>query len=55
MKKQSLVIADISCGSGILSIAAILLGGKEVYAVYNDPLAVKSTFSNRALNDINSE
>jgi ribosomal protein L11 methyltransferase len=30
-------------------------GSKKVYAVYNDPLAVKSTFSNRALNDINSE
>jgi ribosomal protein L11 methyltransferase len=54
-KKQSLVIADIGCGSGILSIGAILLGAEKVYAVDNDPLAVKSTFSNRALNDINSE
>jgi ribosomal protein L11 methyltransferase len=29
MKKQSLVIADMGCGSGILSIAAILLGAKK--------------------------
>lgn len=54
-KKDSLVIADIGCGSGILSVGAILLGAKKVYAVDNDPLAVKSTLSNRTLNDINSE
>ncbi len=51
-KREPLVIADIGCGSGILGIGAILLGAGKVYAVDNDPLAVKSTFSNRALNDI---
>ncbi|TVP61996.1 MAG: 50S ribosomal protein L11 methyltransferase [Nodularia sp. (in: Bacteria)] len=54
-KKESLVIADIGCGSGILSIGALLLGADKVYAVDNDPLAVQSTFSNRALNDVSPE
>ncbi|MEA5620692.1 50S ribosomal protein L11 methyltransferase [Cronbergia sp. UHCC 0137] len=53
--KEPPIIADIGCGSGILSIGAVLLGAMKVYAVDNDPLAVQSTFSNRALNDINSE
>lgn len=53
--QDPVVIADIGCGSGILSIGAILLGAKKIYAVDTDPLAVKSTCSNRALNDINSE
>lgn len=46
------VIADIGCGSGILSIGALLLGAKQIYAVDNDPLAVMSTESNRELNQI---
>lgn len=49
------VIADIGCGSGILSIAALLLGASQVYAVDVDPLAVQSTKSNRQLNNINPE
>ncbi|MBD2000521.1 50S ribosomal protein L11 methyltransferase [Leptolyngbya sp. FACHB-541] len=48
----SAVIADIGCGSGILSIGALLLGAKQIYAVDNDPLAVMSTESNRELNQI---
>ncbi|OUL25208.1 50S ribosomal protein L11 methyltransferase [Nostoc sp. 106C] len=51
-KNDHVVIADIGCGSGILSIGAVLLGAEKVYAVDTDPLAVQSTFSNRALNDI---
>jgi ribosomal protein L11 methyltransferase len=46
------VIADIGCGSGILSIGALLLGAKQIYAVDTDPLAVMSTESNRELNQI---
>jgi ribosomal protein L11 methyltransferase len=46
------VVADIGCGSGILSIGALLLGAKQIYAVDTDPLAVMSTESNRELNQI---
>ena len=53
--KSDAVIADIGCGSGILSIGAILLGASSVYAVDIDPLAVQSTRSNRELNRINPQ
>ncbi len=46
------VIADIGCGSGILSIGALLLGASKVYAVDTDPLAVQSTISNCELNQV---
>lgn len=49
---QEKVIADIGCGSGILSIGAVLLGLPQVYAVDVDPLAVIATRSNLALNQI---
>ncbi|MBD2301719.1 50S ribosomal protein L11 methyltransferase [Nostoc sp. FACHB-87] len=54
-EKEPVTIADIGCGSGILSVGAVLLGAEKVYAVDNDPLAVQSTFSNRALNNISPE
>ena len=49
-------ILDIGSGSGILSIAARLLGAKQVYAVDNDYLAINSTKSNFQLNfgDLNN-
>ena len=49
-------ILDIGSGSGILSVAARLLGAKEVYAVDNDYLAINSTESNFQLNfgDLNN-
>jgi len=49
-------ILDIGSGSGILSVAARLLGAKEVYAVDNDYLAINSTKSNFRLNfgDLNN-
>ena len=49
------VVADIGCGSGILSIGALLLGAEKAYAVDTDPLAVQATHSNRALNQIDEQ
>ncbi len=49
------VVADIGCGSGILSIGAMLLGASKVYAVDTDELAVQSTCSNRDLNQISPQ
>ena len=49
------IIADIGCGSGILSIGAALLGVDRIYAVDIDPLAVRSTVNNRKLNQIKGQ
>ncbi len=43
-------VLDIGSGSGILSVAARLLGAKEVCAVDNDYLAINSTNTNFQLN-----
>ena len=50
-----MLVADIGCGSGILSIGAVLLGAKKVYAVDTDPLAVRAARSNRELNQISAQ
>lgn len=52
---RDLVVADIGCGSGILSVGALMLGARKVFAVDTDPLAVKSTLENRELNQIAPE
>jgi ribosomal protein L11 methyltransferase len=52
---QEAVIADIGCGSGILSVGALLLGAKKAYAVDTDPLAVKATQENIELNQIDPQ
>lgn len=43
-------LLDLGCGSGILSIAALLLGAKRTVGVDIDPLAVKTARENGALN-----
>ncbi|MEM9502812.1 MAG: 50S ribosomal protein L11 methyltransferase [Cyanobacteria bacterium P01_E01_bin.43] len=48
----SRVVADIGCGSGILSIGALLLGVTRSYAVDVDTLAVQATAENAALNQL---
>ncbi|HAC65039.1 MAG TPA: 50S ribosomal protein L11 methyltransferase [Cyanothece sp. UBA12306] len=50
--KSEITIADIGCGSGILSIGAVLLGATKIYAVDIDPLAVNAARGNRHLNHI---
>lgn len=41
---------DVGCGSGILSVSALLLGAKKAVGVDIDPLAVKKARENAALN-----
>lgn len=46
------VIVDYGCGSGILGIAALLLGARQVIAVDNDPQALIATADNATRNQI---
>ncbi|MCR4614875.1 MAG: 50S ribosomal protein L11 methyltransferase [Clostridiales bacterium] len=48
-------VLDIGCGSGILSIAALLLGAKKAVGVDIDKLAVKTAAENAAANSIGTE
>jgi len=45
-------VLDLGCGSGILSVTALLLGAKSAVAVDIDPVAEKVTKQNAALNGI---
>ena len=45
-------VLDVGAGSGILAIAAALLGAAEVLALEGDPLAVEALAENVALNDV---
>ena len=45
-------LLDIGCGSGVLSIAAAVLGFAPVLAVDNDPAAVEATLANAAANGV---
>jgi ribosomal protein L11 methyltransferase len=46
------LVIDYGCGSGVLAIAAALLGAREVLAVDNDPQAIQASEANRAANGI---
>jgi ribosomal protein L11 methyltransferase len=54
-ERSDITLADIGCGSGILSIGALLLGAKKAYAADIDDLAVHSAMGNRALNGLTEE
>lgn len=45
-------VVDVGSGSGILSIAACLLGAEHVYSYDLDQVAVNSTINNRDLNQL---
>lgn len=45
-------VLDVGTGSGILAIAAALLGAGEVQAIDNDPVAVRVATENAALNGV---
>lgn len=51
--QQGDVVLDVGSGSGVLSIAAALLGAKEVHAYDLDEVAVNSTRMNAELNKTN--
>jgi len=49
------LLVDIGCGSGILSIGALLLGARKAYGVDTDHLSVRASLSNRELNKIDPQ
>ncbi len=46
------IVIDYGCGSGILAVAALLLGAKKVYATDIDPQALLATQQNAELNGV---
>ncbi len=46
------IVIDYGCGSGILGIAALKLGAREVWAVDNDPQALTATRDNALRNGV---
>ncbi|MBR5437835.1 MAG: 50S ribosomal protein L11 methyltransferase, partial [Clostridia bacterium] len=48
---EGTTVLDIGCGSGILSIAALLLGAEQVTGVDIDALAVKTALENGEVNN----
>ncbi len=53
--KSGASVLDLGCGSGILSIAALVLGAKNAFAVDIDPKAVGVAYENAALNGIGKD
>ena len=45
-------VIDYGCGSGILAVAAALLGADRIHAVDNDPQAIAATVDNSLRNDL---
>ncbi|KGG11920.1 Ribosomal protein L11 methyltransferase [Prochlorococcus sp. MIT 0601] len=50
---KDLRVLDIGCGSGILGLAALGLGAKEIIAVDTDPMAISSARRNAVINQVN--
>ena len=48
-------IIDFGCGSGILAVAAVLLGAKEAHAIDIDPQALTATQENARKNKVESK
>jgi ribosomal protein L11 methyltransferase len=49
------IVIDYGCGSGILAIAAILLGAKQAYAIDIDPQALTATNDNAIKNNVQNQ
>jgi ribosomal protein L11 methyltransferase len=50
--KPGFTVLDVGCGSGILSVAALLLGAERAVGVDIDPLAVKTAVQNAEINHV---
>lgn len=48
-------VIDYGCGSGILAVAAALLGAKRVIAIDNDPQALQATAANADKNGVREQ
>ncbi len=53
--KEDDVVLDVGCGSGILSIASVLLGAKSAFGVDIDPTAVRTAFENTEMNNVSDK
>ncbi len=53
--KENATVLDVGCGSGILSVASVLLGAKEVLGIDIDELAVKTANENAILNGVSNK
>jgi ribosomal protein L11 methyltransferase len=47
-------VVDFGCGSGILGIAAVKLGARQLLCVDNDPQALSATTENAARNSLDA-
>jgi ribosomal protein L11 methyltransferase len=54
LELAGLRVLDFGCGSGILALAACLLGAREVVAIDHDPQALAATRDNAAFNGIDA-
>ena len=52
--KPGIKMLDVGCGSGILSVAGLLLGAKEAIGIDIDEMAVKASRENAKLNNVES-
>lgn len=48
-------VLDVGCGSGILGVVALLLGARRAVAIDVDPIAVRVTLENAAVNAVTIE
>ena len=53
--KKDLTLMDVGCGSGILSIASVLLGASFVHGLDIDPQAVEASIINADVNGIKED